>query len=411
MITDLIGNRIRKYREDFNLSQEDLAKMINITRPSISNWENGKGEPSSSQLYKLSEIFKTSMDEILGKSANKKSVVVVDTSALIKRPLLIGELDNYFDEVIISDIVISELNNIKDKKNSSAKQKAWLVMKSINDDKDKINFEKHTMKIGNNDEKIADIAVRRAKSKPFDDVYILTDDIYFNFLTQEQRNLTAITPNKYVEIFHTQTYNYDIVQSIEFISLVKSKKLNEVRQYQLKNININMQDPSSGLTPLITAIRNRDIGMIKHLLSIKGIDIDERDSHKYHFSAIHHATQLKNMKIIQLLAESGADIDLGSGGKNTGNTPLMIAAWSGFLEGLDYFIANQACINQQDNNGYTALMKACIKHQVEIVEKIIGQTDISIRSRENCTAIDYLKPNNKNSVVLMNMFKEKQNDR
>jgi transcriptional regulator with XRE-family HTH domain len=37
MITDLIGNRIRKYGEDFNLSQEDLAKMINITRPSISN--------------------------------------------------------------------------------------------------------------------------------------------------------------------------------------------------------------------------------------------------------------------------------------------------------------------------------------------------------------------------------------
>jgi hypothetical protein len=34
------------------------------------------------------EIFKTSMDGILGKSANKKSVVVVDTSALIKRPML-----------------------------------------------------------------------------------------------------------------------------------------------------------------------------------------------------------------------------------------------------------------------------------------------------------------------------------
>jgi transcriptional regulator with XRE-family HTH domain len=411
MITELIGNRIKKYREDFNLSQEQLAQMVNITRPSISNWENGKSEPSSSQLYKLSEIFKTSMDDILGKSANKKTVVVVDTSALIKRPLLIGELDNYFDEVIIPDIVISELNNIKDKKNSSAKQKAWLVMKSINDGKDKINVEKHTMKIGNNDEKIADIAVKRAKAKPFDDVYILSDDIYFSFLTQEQRNLTAITPNKYVEIFHTQIDNYDIVQSIEFLSLVKNKKLKEVRQFQLKNININMQDPSSGLTPLITAIRNRDFGMVTHLLSIKGINIDERDNHKYHFSAIHHATQLKNIKIIQLLAESGADIDFGGGGKNAGNTPLMIAAWSGFLEGVNYFIANQVCINQQDNNGYTALMKACIKHHVAVVEELIGKTDISIRSRENFTAIDYLKSNNKNSVVLINMFKEEQNDR
>ena len=176
MITELIGSNIKRFREELNLSQQVLADKLFMTRPSISNWENGKSEPSSSQLLNLSQIFKVSTDEILGKLINKETVVVVDTSALIKRPLLVSELEEYFDEVIIPDVVISELNNLKDKKNSSAKQKAWLVMKSIKDKEGKFKIEPHTKKDGNNDEKIADIAVKRAKSKLSDDVYLLSDD-------------------------------------------------------------------------------------------------------------------------------------------------------------------------------------------------------------------------------------------
>ncbi len=408
MITELIGSNIKRFREELNLSQQVLADKLFITRPSISNWENGKSEPSSSQLLNLSKIFQVSTDEILGKLINKETVVVVDTSALIKRPLLVSELEEYFDEVIIPDVVISELNNLKDKKNSSAKQKAWLVMKSIKDKEGKFKIEPHTKKDGNNDEKIADIAVKRAKSKPSDDVYLLSDDIYFSFLTKEQSNLQAITPKKYVEKFYEQEKEFDLVQSIEFVSLVKQKNLQKVVGFDISNININLHNPDTGLTPLITAVRNRDLKMIERLVSLSGINLDERDEHKYRFSAIHHATQLKSIEIIKLLTEAGADVDFGGGGKNAGNTSLMIASWSGFLKGIDYFLMNNACINQQDNNGFTPLMKACIKHDLKVVEKLIDKSDLMIRSRQNKRAIDYLEPNKRNSTELMGMFKEKQ---
>lgn len=408
MITELIGSNIRKFREELKLSQKDLAEALCMTRPSLSNWENGKSEPSSSQLLKLSKIFKVSTDEILGKSIDKLTVVVVDTSALIKRPLLVGELEQYFDEVIIPDIVISELNNLKDKKNSSANQKAWLVMKSIDDKKGKFKIEQHAKKDGNNDEKIADIAVKRAKSSPSDEVYLLSDDIYFSFLTKEPSNLHAITPKKYVETFYEQEKDFDIVQSIEYVSLVKQKKHQAVIDFDLTNINFNLHCPDTGLTPLITAVRNRDLKMVRHLISLNGINLDERDKQKYHFSAIHHATQLKNIEIIQILNEAGADIDFGSGGMNKGNTPLMIASWSGFLKGADYLLLNNACINQQDSNGFTPLMKACIKHDLKIVEKLIDKSDLMIRSRENKRAIDYLEPNKRNSSELIALFKERQ---
>ena len=408
MITELIGSNIKRFREELNLSQQVLADKLFMTRPSISNWENGKSEPSSSQLLNLSQIFKVSTDEILGKLINKETVVVVDTSALIKRPLLVSELEEYFDEVIIPDVVISELNNLKDKKNSSAKQKAWLVMKSIKDKEGKFKIEPHTKKDGNNDEKIADIAVKRAKSKLSDDVYLLSDDIYFSFLTKEQNNLQAITPKEYVEKFYEQEKDFDLVQSIEFVSLVKQKNLQKVVGFDISNININLHDPATGLTPLITAVRNRDLKMIEYLVSLSGINLDERDKQKYHFSAIHHATQLKSIEIIKILTEAGADVDFGGGGKNAGNTSLMIASWSGFLKGIDYLLLNNACINQQDNNGYTPLMKACIKHDLKVVEKLIDKSDLMIRSRDNKRAIDYLDPNKRNSSELISIFKEKQ---
>ena len=36
-----LNEQIKKYRTEMNLSQEELAEKIYVTRQSISNWENG----------------------------------------------------------------------------------------------------------------------------------------------------------------------------------------------------------------------------------------------------------------------------------------------------------------------------------------------------------------------------------
>ncbi|TOA83502.1 DNA-binding protein, partial [Vibrio parahaemolyticus] len=91
---------------------------------------------------------------------------------------------------------------------------------------------------GNNDEKIADVAIKRSKACPYDDVYLLSDDIYFQFLTREPRNLAAITPNMYIEKFHTRDNDYDVVRSIEFGSLVKGKKLQQIMDFDMQGVDV-----------------------------------------------------------------------------------------------------------------------------------------------------------------------------
>lgn len=409
MITETIGANLKQLREKSKMSQQELADKMNIARPVISNWEHGKTEPSSSQLLKLSKIFDTSADQILGNTSGRQEIVVIDTSALIKRPTFIDELLQRFDEVIIPDIVISELNYQKDKAiQSNVKQNAWLAMANI--DKQKANNQliiaRNTKNDGNNDEKIADIAIKKAKSHANIDVYLLSDDIYFQFLAANIKNIITLTPKEYLIKFSDDNQNFDIVKSIEFFSLVKNNQIGKVKQFDLSGVDVNLHDPDTGFTPLIAAVRNRKREMIEFLLKQNQLDIDKFDKYKYGFSAIHHATQLKDLAIIKLLAEYNADVDLGSVGKNAGNTPLMISAWSGFREGVDFFLEHHACTNQQDSNGYTALIKACIKNDEIIINKLVQRTDTQIRSRENKIAADYLNPAKINYQKVKDLFKE-----
>ena len=410
MITEAIGSNIKAFREKYKMSQQDLADKMNIVRPVISNWEHGKTEPSSSQLLKLAKIFDASTDQILGNTSGRQDIVVVDTSALIKRPSFTEELLIRFDEVIIPDVVISELNNLKDRGKDGVKQNAWLIMAGIEKirsaGQDNFIIGKNIKSDGNNDEKIADIAIRKAKANPSADVYLLSDDIYFQFLASHAKNVISITPKNYLLQFSDTHQDIDLVKSIEFFSLVKANKLTEAKAFDLTKVDINLHDPDSGFTPLIAAVRNRNLEMIKFLSELPNIDLDKHDKYKYCFSAIHHATQLKDLSVIRLLATYNVDIDLGSGGKNAGNTPLMISAWSGFREGVDFFLENGACANQQDSNGYTALIKACIKNNAAIINQLADKTDKQIRSRENKKAVDYLNPNKINYQHIQKLFKE-----
>ena len=61
------SKRLKFLRNEKNISQEELAKLLNISRTSITNYELGRNEASTQVLDKLSEIFNCSIDYLLGK--------------------------------------------------------------------------------------------------------------------------------------------------------------------------------------------------------------------------------------------------------------------------------------------------------------------------------------------------------
>jgi len=60
-----LGNRIKVYRQEAQLSQEELADRVYVSRQTISNWENDKCYPDVHSLILLSEIFHISLDKLI----------------------------------------------------------------------------------------------------------------------------------------------------------------------------------------------------------------------------------------------------------------------------------------------------------------------------------------------------------
>ncbi len=60
-----VGIRIKKYRQKQNISQDELAEKIFVSRQTISNWENNKSYPDIKSLMLLSDIFKVSLDDFM----------------------------------------------------------------------------------------------------------------------------------------------------------------------------------------------------------------------------------------------------------------------------------------------------------------------------------------------------------
>lgn len=60
-----LGYRLRQLREEHNMSQENLAQKLYLTRQTISSWERNRSQPDISMLQSLAEIYQVSIDEIL----------------------------------------------------------------------------------------------------------------------------------------------------------------------------------------------------------------------------------------------------------------------------------------------------------------------------------------------------------
>lgn len=60
-----IAMTIIKIRKDKKMTQEDFAKLFNVTRQTVSNWENEKSYPDLQTLIKISDMFEISLDTLM----------------------------------------------------------------------------------------------------------------------------------------------------------------------------------------------------------------------------------------------------------------------------------------------------------------------------------------------------------
>lgn len=74
----MLGQKLKEARIESGLSQENVAEKINVSRQTISNWENEKTYPDIISVIKLSDLYSISLDTLL--KGDKKMVEHLEES-------------------------------------------------------------------------------------------------------------------------------------------------------------------------------------------------------------------------------------------------------------------------------------------------------------------------------------------
>lgn len=108
-----IGERIKEARLYTKMTQDDLAKELNVSRSTVANWESGRNNPDVESLIKIADILKVPIKSLLkenGSILNKLTFTVVITILAILLMLVVmfktNEMVDISNPDFISDAII-----------------------------------------------------------------------------------------------------------------------------------------------------------------------------------------------------------------------------------------------------------------------------------------------------------------
>jgi transcriptional regulator with XRE-family HTH domain len=79
----LLGENVKKYRNQNGLTQEQLANEIDLTRTSVVNIEQGRQHPPLHLLLQIAKVLDISLETLIPKEAEFSSAKLLDDSSLI----------------------------------------------------------------------------------------------------------------------------------------------------------------------------------------------------------------------------------------------------------------------------------------------------------------------------------------
>ena len=112
------GERLKDLRVQNDMTQEDVASKLFVTKQAVSRWENGNCLPDVGTLGKLAELFDVNIDYLLTGNDNvkiEKEIEIVEKEKVVKveKPLsdeMKSRILHYYNRVLIftiSDFIVA----------------------------------------------------------------------------------------------------------------------------------------------------------------------------------------------------------------------------------------------------------------------------------------------------------------
>ena len=177
-----LAENIRNYRKELGFTQEELAERLGITLGTISKWERGSSEPDIDYIMDLAEIFRVSVDVLIGFSmrGNDPDIEIDRIEGLVKERKIVEATEEY------EKALLKFPNNFKIVFHAAS---AYERVGLFNDNKEvldrAIELYKHSIELisQNNDESINEIVIKNQIA----DCYSHKDD-YDRALKEYKKN-------------------------------------------------------------------------------------------------------------------------------------------------------------------------------------------------------------------------------
>jgi ankyrin repeat protein len=190
------------------------------------------------------------------------------------------------------------------------------------------------------------------------------------------------------------------------------KEHKEIVRILLQNEHINVNHKEKfGETALIWASKAGKHEIVSILLEQKHIDVNHQDAYEY--SALMWSSQKGHKEVVEILLKN-KNIDVTTKHGYTGWGALYHASYDGHKEVVKILLENKDInVNQQDNDGLTALMISSIRGHKETV-KILSQNENIILNiqdtKKGRNALMYASENGHKEIVQMLMEQDKKID-
>lgn len=110
-------DKLKQYRIDNNLTQDQLADILHVSRGAISKYETGRSYPSIEILQEIAALLGVTVDEMLSKTELAKETI--DTSNKIKITRYISFILAFLILIVFGISIIAMVQTSKNKLNSS----------------------------------------------------------------------------------------------------------------------------------------------------------------------------------------------------------------------------------------------------------------------------------------------------
>ena len=100
-----LGKQVYELRKKANLSQEQLAEKVGVSRQTISKWELGETAPDIKQAQVLSQVFSVSLDELTGNDT--KEVIYKKVSNTEKLAGLIIKVIKIWGIILLTCLIVA----------------------------------------------------------------------------------------------------------------------------------------------------------------------------------------------------------------------------------------------------------------------------------------------------------------